>query len=133
MSGARSSAMAAGPCWRSVRFASGAGQIGLAAAPTLPFYIAAWLIIGFGMGAGLYDAAFGTLGRLYGRDAGAAITRMVYPVARFRLELAADFETRILSLETPDGFNVSFGLTQAQCRELAEDHPCESEPKLRVN
>ena len=56
--------------------AIGAGQIGLAAAPTLPFYIAAWLILGLGMGAGLYDAAFGTLGRLYGRDARAAITTL---------------------------------------------------------
>jgi hypothetical protein len=62
-----------------------------------------------------------------------ASLRMVYPVARFRLELAGDFETRILTLETPDGFNVSFGLTQEQCREIAEGHPCESEPKLRVN
>ena len=56
--------------------AIGAGQIGLATAPTLPLYIAAWLIIGLGMGAGLYDAAFGTLGRLYGRDARAAITTL---------------------------------------------------------
>jgi MFS family permease len=56
--------------------AIGAGQIGLAAAPTLPFYIAAWLIVGLGMGAGLYDAAFGTLGRLDGRDARAAITTL---------------------------------------------------------
>jgi MFS family permease len=54
----------------------GAGQIGLATAPTLPHYIAAWLIIGLGMGPGLYDAAFGTLGRLYGRDARAAITTL---------------------------------------------------------
>ena len=56
--------------------AIGAGQIGLATAPTLPLYVAAWLIIGLGMGAGLYDAAFGTLGRLYGRDARAAITTL---------------------------------------------------------
>jgi MFS family permease len=56
--------------------AIGAGQIGLAAAPTLPFYIAGWLIMGLGMGAGLYDAAFGTLGRFYGRDARAAITTL---------------------------------------------------------
>jgi MFS family permease len=56
--------------------AIGAGQIGLATAPTLPLYIAAWLIVGLGMGAGLYDAAFGTLGRLYGRDARAAITTL---------------------------------------------------------
>ncbi len=56
--------------------AIGVGQIGLALAPTLPLYIAAWLIVGLGMGAGLYDAAFGTLGRLYGSDARAAITTL---------------------------------------------------------
>ena len=41
----------------------GAGCVGLAVAPTLPVFIAAWLVMGLGMGAGLYDAAFSTLGR----------------------------------------------------------------------
>ena len=41
-------------------------------APNLPVYLAAWLVIGLGMGAGLYDAAFATLGRLYGQEARAA-------------------------------------------------------------
>jgi predicted MFS family arabinose efflux permease len=35
---------------------------------------AAWLLLGIGMGLGLYDAAFGTLGRIYGSDARSAIT-----------------------------------------------------------
>jgi predicted MFS family arabinose efflux permease len=56
--------------------AIGAGQIGLAIAPNVEVYIAAWLIIGLGMGAGLYDAAFATLGRLYGHEARAAITTL---------------------------------------------------------
>lgn len=34
----------------------------------------AWLLLGVGMGLGLYDAAFGTLGRIYGSDARSAIT-----------------------------------------------------------
>ncbi len=34
----------------------------------------AWLVLGVGMGAGLYDAAFATLGRLYGDKARSAIT-----------------------------------------------------------
>lgn len=34
----------------------------------------AWLILGVGMGLGLYDAAFAALGRLYGQNARAAIT-----------------------------------------------------------
>lgn len=54
----------------------GAGQIGLAAAPTLEVYVGAWLVIGLGMGAGLYDAAFATLGRLYGHSARSAITTL---------------------------------------------------------
>jgi hypothetical protein len=35
---------------------------------------AAWLLLGVGMSFGLYDAAFGTLGRIYGSDARSAIT-----------------------------------------------------------
>jgi hypothetical protein len=46
--------------------------------------------------------------------------RIVYPVAQFRVELAGDSETRILTLETPDGFSVSFGLTEEQCRDATD-------------
>jgi MFS family permease len=45
------------------------GLIGLALAPALPIYLASWLVLGIGMGTGLYDAAFATLGRLYGQRA----------------------------------------------------------------
>ena len=34
----------------------------------------AWLLLGVGMGLGLYDAAFGALGRIYGSEARSAIT-----------------------------------------------------------
>jgi len=54
----------------------GLGLAGLGTAPNLPWYFAAWLVIGLGMGAGLYDAAFATLGRLYGARARAAITNL---------------------------------------------------------
>jgi hypothetical protein len=54
----------------------GAGLAGLALAPGIAAYIGAWLIIGLGMSAGLYDAAFATLGRLYGREARQAITTL---------------------------------------------------------
>jgi MFS family permease len=53
-------------------FAVGLG--GLAIAPGLLAYLACWLLLGLGMAAGLYDAAFGTLGRLYGQDARRHIT-----------------------------------------------------------
>jgi MFS family permease len=45
------------------------GLLGLAAAPSLPAYVAAWIVLGIGMAAGLYDPAMATLGRLYGQDA----------------------------------------------------------------
>ncbi|WP_261402702.1 MFS transporter [Chenggangzhangella methanolivorans] len=35
-----------------------------------------WAVIGFGMGAGLYDAAFSTLGRIFGASARRAITHL---------------------------------------------------------
>ena len=52
------------------------GLLVLGLAPTLPIFIAAWLLIGVGMGAGLYDPAFSTLGRLYGEHARSAITHV---------------------------------------------------------
>jgi predicted MFS family arabinose efflux permease len=52
------------------------GLIVLALAHSLPVYIGAWLLIGAGMGAGLYDAAFATLGRLYGEGARRAIASL---------------------------------------------------------
>jgi MFS family permease len=52
------------------------GLAGLAIAPNLPAYIASWLVLGVGMAAGLYDAAFATLGRLYGQRARTAITTL---------------------------------------------------------
>jgi predicted MFS family arabinose efflux permease len=53
-----------------------AGQALLAIAHTLPVYFAAWILLGLGMGAGLYDAAFATLGRIYGKEARSAITTL---------------------------------------------------------
>lgn len=54
----------------------GIGQAGLWLAPNLPCFVAAWGVIGLGMGAGLYDPAFSTLGRLYGEAARPAITKV---------------------------------------------------------
>jgi hypothetical protein len=54
----------------------GAGLAALGLAQDLPAYLAAWVVVGFGMGAGLYDAAFATLGRLYGPSARGAITNL---------------------------------------------------------
>ncbi len=47
-----------------------------ASAPNLLVFNIAWLVIGLGMGAGLYDPAFATLGRLYGESARSAITHL---------------------------------------------------------
>lgn len=51
-----------------------AGLAVMAAAPSLPIYLLGWLVVGFGMATGLYDAAFSSLGRLYGEKARGAIT-----------------------------------------------------------
>ncbi|GEO97848.1 MFS transporter [Methylobacterium haplocladii] len=48
----------------------------LAMAPNLPVYLGGWLLVGLGMGTGLYDPAFATLGRLYGAEARPAITTL---------------------------------------------------------
>ncbi len=52
------------------------GQVLLGLAPNPTFYFLAWMVLGVGMGAGLYDAAFATLGRLYGQEARRAISTL---------------------------------------------------------
>src|SRR5687768_13815277 len=53
-------------------FAAGLAMLGLASSAAA--LIASWLVIGIGMSAGLYEAAFSTLAGIYGRDARRAIT-----------------------------------------------------------
>ncbi len=53
------------------------------------------------------------------RRFGSGAIRVVYPIHKFQMELAWDHTTRILSIETPDGFDVSLGLSAEQCREIA--------------
>jgi MFS family permease len=52
------------------------GSIGLATALNPVVFMGAWIVVGLGMGAGLYDAAFATLGRIYGQGARSAITSL---------------------------------------------------------
>jgi predicted MFS family arabinose efflux permease len=49
------------------------GLAGIGLATNLGLYLLAWCVIGFGMGASLYEAAFAALGRLYGGQARSAI------------------------------------------------------------
>jgi MFS family permease len=46
-----------------------AGLVLLGLTNSIPLLFAAWLLLGIGMGYGLYDAAFGALGRIYGEAA----------------------------------------------------------------
>ncbi|HEX6103471.1 MAG TPA: MFS transporter, partial [Alphaproteobacteria bacterium] len=48
----------------------------LALSSALGSYLAGWVLMGLGMGAGLYDAAFAALGRTYGEAARRAITAL---------------------------------------------------------
>lgn len=56
----------------SLVFALGLASLG--ASQGIYSLIAAWVLLGAAMGCGLYDAAFATLVRLYGKDARASIT-----------------------------------------------------------
>jgi predicted MFS family arabinose efflux permease len=59
-------------CISNIVFAAGLALLG--ASTSLWMMSAAWLLLGIGMGLGLYDAAFGALGRIYGSSARGAIT-----------------------------------------------------------
>src|ERR1700676_4728392 len=52
--------------------AAGLALLGLTT--SIPLLVTAWLLLGIGMGYGLYDAAFGALGRIYGDAARRSIT-----------------------------------------------------------
>ncbi len=52
------------------------GLLGMGLAPSLTLYLACWVVVGLGMGAGLYDAAFAALGRIYGKNARGPITTL---------------------------------------------------------
>lgn len=53
-----------------------AGLTGVGLAPNVPVYLISWVVIGIGMGTGLYDAVFATLGRLFGSQARGPITNL---------------------------------------------------------
>lgn len=59
-------------CISNLLLAGGLALLG--ASTSLWMMSGAWLLLGIGMGFGLYDAAFGALGRIYGSDARSAIT-----------------------------------------------------------
>jgi hypothetical protein len=75
-----------------------AGLAGIGLAPVLPVYLLAWVLLGLGMGTGLYDAVFAALGRLYGSAARGPITNLTlfggfastvcWPLSAFLIEHA---------------------------------------------
>ena len=85
---------------RPVLFASSifyaAGLAGIGLAPALPVYLFAWVLLGIGMGTGLYDAVFAALGRMYGSAARGPITNLTlfggfastvcWPLSAFMIE-----------------------------------------------
>ncbi|HZL38909.1 MAG TPA: MFS transporter [Pseudolabrys sp.] len=78
----------------SLLYAAGLAGIGLA--PTLPAYLFSWVLLGIGMGTGLYDAVFAALGRMYGSAARGPITNLTlfggfasticWPLSAFMIE-----------------------------------------------
>jgi predicted MFS family arabinose efflux permease len=78
----------------SLFYAAGLALVGLSHA--LPIYLFAWVLIGLGMGTGLYDAVFAALGRMYGSEARGPITSLTlfggfagticWPLSAFMIE-----------------------------------------------
>lgn len=73
-----------------------AGLTGVGFAPNLSIYLVSWVVIGIGMGTGLYDAVFAALGWLYGKQARQPITNLTlfggfastvcWPLSAFMIE-----------------------------------------------
>ena len=61
-------------CASSLLFAT--GLVGVGIAPNIAVFLLAWVVIGLGMGTGLYDAVFAALGHRYGREARGPITML---------------------------------------------------------
>ena len=72
------------------------GLLCLAASSSVTMMILSWAVIGAGMGAGLYDPAFATLGRLYGHEARTAITSLTL-IGGFASTLAWPFSAYLLT------------------------------------
>jgi hypothetical protein len=58
--------------------------------------------------------------------------RLVYPLAESRTELSTDLSTRILTFKSPDGFTVSFAVSDDQFRELARSDAHSAEIRSRL-
>jgi hypothetical protein len=58
--------------------------------------------------------------------------RLVYPLAGSTTEISADLSTRILTLVTPDGFAVSFAVSEDQFKEIARSHAQSAEMPRRL-
>jgi hypothetical protein len=78
----------------SLFYAAGLALVGIS--PVLPIYLAGWVLIGMGMGSGLYDAVFAALSRMYGSEARGPITNLTlfggfastvcWPLSAFMIE-----------------------------------------------
>jgi hypothetical protein len=58
--------------------------------------------------------------------------RLVYPLAESKIELSTDLSTRILTLKTPDGFTVSFAVSNDQLSEIARSRAQSAELRSRL-
>jgi hypothetical protein len=68
----------------------------------------------------------GVLSKALKARCGNESSRYVFPLGEWLLEGAADGRTLIVTLETVDGFEVSFGASPDLCRSLASDLKRES-------
>jgi MFS family permease len=125
----------------SVLFACGLAAIGLS--PSLLFYLAGWVLVGLGMGTGLYDAVFAALGRRYGHAARGPITHLTlfggfastvcWPLSAFLVESAGWRATCLvyaglhLAIALPLQL---YAMRNATTADGAEAEPASSDPRV---
>ncbi|MGB3290049.1 MAG: MFS transporter, partial [Burkholderiaceae bacterium] len=113
-----------------------AGLSCLAWSPNVALFLIGWLLIGAGMGIGLYEAAFSTVVKLYGNQARNAITGITlfagfastvgWPLSAW-LEVEFGWRTACLAWA---GLHLFFGLPLNASLPADNDAPTPSEPSV---
>ncbi|MBY0381473.1 MAG: MFS transporter [Xanthobacteraceae bacterium] len=128
-------------CTSNVILAAGLALLG--ASSSLWMMSGAWVLLGVGMGLGLYDAAFAALGRIYGGDARKTITGITllagfastigWPLSSFGLEHFGWRQTCFAWAAAHILIGLPLNLLLPQTERLIREHKPEPKPQIVID